>query len=114
DFRQSNLEGELVGWIQDAKGKFDVIVINGQSKISATMRHSWATIGRIRSSTSESSAAVGSIISRDMSFPCHDVGPLSKIRSNNECTNARNFFSGDAFSGMSSNGGYFSSAVACV
>ena len=27
-FRQSNLEGELVGWIQDAKGKFDVIVIN--------------------------------------------------------------------------------------
>jgi len=28
DFRQSNLEGELVGWIQQAKGKFDVIVIN--------------------------------------------------------------------------------------
>ena len=28
DFRQTNLEGELVGWIQDAKGKFDVIVIN--------------------------------------------------------------------------------------
>ena len=28
DFRQSNLEGELVGWIQEAKGKFDVIVIN--------------------------------------------------------------------------------------
>lgn len=28
DFRQSNLEGELVGWIQDAKGKFDVIIIN--------------------------------------------------------------------------------------
>jgi 3-dehydroquinate dehydratase-2 len=28
DFRQSNLEGELVGWIQLAKGKFDVIVIN--------------------------------------------------------------------------------------
>jgi 3-dehydroquinate dehydratase-2 len=27
-FRQSNLEGDLVGWIQDAKGKFDVIVIN--------------------------------------------------------------------------------------
>ncbi|HXE42811.1 MAG TPA: type II 3-dehydroquinate dehydratase [Candidatus Baltobacteraceae bacterium] len=27
-FRQSNLEGELVGWIQEAKGKFDVIVIN--------------------------------------------------------------------------------------
>src|SRR5882757_8259238 len=28
DFRQSNLEGELVGWIQQAKGKFNVIVIN--------------------------------------------------------------------------------------
>jgi 3-dehydroquinate dehydratase II len=28
DFRQSNQEGELVGWIQEAKGKFDVIVIN--------------------------------------------------------------------------------------
>ena len=28
DFRQSNLEGELVAWIQDAKGKFDVIVLN--------------------------------------------------------------------------------------
>jgi 3-dehydroquinate dehydratase-2 len=28
DFRQTNLEGELVGWIQQAKGKFDVIVIN--------------------------------------------------------------------------------------
>jgi 3-dehydroquinate dehydratase-2 len=28
DFRQTNLEGELVGWVQEAKGKFDVIVIN--------------------------------------------------------------------------------------
>ncbi len=28
DFRQTNLEGELVGWIQQARGKFDVIVIN--------------------------------------------------------------------------------------
>ncbi|MEJ0091095.1 MAG: type II 3-dehydroquinate dehydratase [Limisphaerales bacterium] len=28
DFRQSNLEGELVGWIQQAKGTFDAIVIN--------------------------------------------------------------------------------------
>jgi len=28
DFRQSNLEGELVGWIQQAKGAFDAIVIN--------------------------------------------------------------------------------------
>jgi len=28
EFRQSNLEGELVGWIQQAKGKFEVIVFN--------------------------------------------------------------------------------------
>lgn len=29
DFRQSNLEGELVTWVQQAKSEFDVIVING-------------------------------------------------------------------------------------
>lgn len=28
DFRQSNLEGELVAWIQEARGKFEVIVLN--------------------------------------------------------------------------------------
>jgi 3-dehydroquinate dehydratase-2 len=28
DFRQTNSEGELVDWIQQAKGKFDVIVLN--------------------------------------------------------------------------------------
>lgn len=28
DFRQTNLEGELVTWVQDAKGKFDAIVLN--------------------------------------------------------------------------------------
>ena len=28
EFRQSNVEGELVNWIQEAKGKFDWIVIN--------------------------------------------------------------------------------------
>lgn len=28
EFRQSNVEGELVGWIQQAKGKFEVIVLN--------------------------------------------------------------------------------------
>src|SRR6185437_2010859 len=27
-FQQSNQEGELVAWIQEAKGKFNVIVIN--------------------------------------------------------------------------------------
>jgi len=28
EFRQSNLEGELVAWIQEAKGKFDAVVLN--------------------------------------------------------------------------------------
>jgi 3-dehydroquinate dehydratase-2 len=28
DFRQTNLEGELVTWIQNSKGNFDAIVIN--------------------------------------------------------------------------------------
>jgi 3-dehydroquinate dehydratase-2 len=28
DFHQSNLEGELVSWIQQAKGKCDVVVLN--------------------------------------------------------------------------------------
>jgi 3-dehydroquinate dehydratase-2 len=28
EFRQTNLEGELVSWIQEAKAKFDVIVLN--------------------------------------------------------------------------------------
>ena len=28
EFRQSNVEGELVDWIQDAKGKFDWIILN--------------------------------------------------------------------------------------
>jgi len=28
DFRQSNLEGELVTWIQEARGEFDAVVLN--------------------------------------------------------------------------------------
>jgi 3-dehydroquinate dehydratase II len=28
EFRQSNIEGELVNWIQAAKGKFDAIILN--------------------------------------------------------------------------------------
>lgn len=28
EFRQSNIEGELVTWIQEAAGEFDVVVIN--------------------------------------------------------------------------------------
>lgn len=28
EFRQSNCEGELVSWVQEAKGSFDVIIVN--------------------------------------------------------------------------------------
>lgn len=28
DFRQSNIEGELITWIQEARGVFDVVVLN--------------------------------------------------------------------------------------
>jgi 3-dehydroquinate dehydratase-2 len=28
EFRQSNIEGDLVNWLQDARAKFDVIVLN--------------------------------------------------------------------------------------
>jgi len=28
NFRQSNLEGELVTWLQEAKGRFDAVVLN--------------------------------------------------------------------------------------
>jgi 3-dehydroquinate dehydratase-2 len=31
EFRQSNIEGELVNWIQSAKGNFDVIILNAAS-----------------------------------------------------------------------------------
>jgi 3-dehydroquinate dehydratase-2 len=47
DFRQSNQEGELVGWIQDAKGKFDVIVINAAAytHTSIALRDAIAAVG---------------------------------------------------------------------
>jgi 3-dehydroquinate dehydratase-2 len=47
DFRQSNLEGELVGWIQDAKSKFDVIVINAAAytHTSIALRDAIAAVG---------------------------------------------------------------------
>jgi 3-dehydroquinate dehydratase-2 len=40
DFRQSNVEGELITWIQQAKGKFDVIVLNagGYTHTSVALR----------------------------------------------------------------------------
>ena len=28
EFRQSNVEGQLVTWIQEAKGKFDIVILN--------------------------------------------------------------------------------------
>jgi 3-dehydroquinate dehydratase-2 len=47
DFRQSNLEGELVSWIQQAKGKFDVIVINAAAytHTSIALRDAISAVG---------------------------------------------------------------------
>ncbi len=47
DFRQSNLEGELVDWIQQAKGQFDVIVINAAAytHTSVALRDAIAAVG---------------------------------------------------------------------
>jgi 3-dehydroquinate dehydratase-2 len=47
DFRQTNLEGELVDWIQQAKGKCDVIVINAAAytHTSIALRDAIAAVG---------------------------------------------------------------------
>jgi 3-dehydroquinate dehydratase-2 len=47
DFRQSNVEGELVDWIQQAKGKFDVIVLNAAAytHTSVALRDAIAAVG---------------------------------------------------------------------
>jgi 3-dehydroquinate dehydratase-2 len=47
EFRQSNLEGELVGWIQPAKGRFDVIVLNAAAytHTSVALRDAIAAVG---------------------------------------------------------------------
>jgi 3-dehydroquinate dehydratase II len=47
DFRQSNLEGELVDWIQQAKGKFDVIALNAAAytHTSIALRDAIAAVG---------------------------------------------------------------------
>jgi 3-dehydroquinate dehydratase-2 len=47
DFRQSNVEGELVDWIQQAKGKFDVIVFNAAAytHTSIALRDAIAAVG---------------------------------------------------------------------
>ena len=47
DFRQSNQEGELVSWIQEAKGKFAVIVINAAAytHTSVALRDAITAVG---------------------------------------------------------------------
>src|SRR4051794_34027849 len=47
DFRQSNLEGELVSWIQQAKGRFDVIVLNAAAytHTSVALRDAISAVG---------------------------------------------------------------------
>ncbi len=47
EFRQSNLEGELVSWIQEARDRFDVIVLNAAAytHTSLAMRDAIAAVG---------------------------------------------------------------------
>ena len=47
DFRQSNQEGELVNWIQEAKGTFQVIVINAAAytHTSVALRDAISAVG---------------------------------------------------------------------
>jgi len=47
DFRQSNLEGELVDWIQQAKGQFGAIVLNAAAytHTSIALRDAIAAVG---------------------------------------------------------------------
>jgi 3-dehydroquinate dehydratase-2 len=46
-FRQTNLEGELVAWIQESKGKFDVIVLNAAAytHTSVALRDAISAVG---------------------------------------------------------------------
>ncbi len=47
DFRQSNLEGELVTWIQQARGQFDGIVLNAAAytHTSIALRDAISAVG---------------------------------------------------------------------
>ena len=47
EFRQSNIEGELVTWIQESKGKFDVIVLNAAAytHTSVALRDAISAVG---------------------------------------------------------------------
>jgi 3-dehydroquinate dehydratase-2 len=47
EFRQSNLEGELVGWIQEARDNSDVIILNAAAytHTSVALRDAIAAVG---------------------------------------------------------------------
>jgi 3-dehydroquinate dehydratase-2 len=47
EFRQSNVEGELVTWIQQAKGRFDAIVLNAAAytHTSVALRDAISAVG---------------------------------------------------------------------
>jgi len=47
DFRQSNAEGDLVAWIQQAKGQYEVIVLNaaGYTHTSVALRDAISAVG---------------------------------------------------------------------
>lgn len=47
DFRQTNHEGELVTWVQEARGKFSVIVVNAAAytHTSIALRDAIAAVG---------------------------------------------------------------------
>ena len=47
EFRQTNVEGELVSWIQEARGAYDVIVLNAAAytHTSVALRDAIAAVG---------------------------------------------------------------------
>ena len=47
EFHQSNVEGDLVNWIQDAKGKFDAVVLNAAAytHTSVALRDAISAVG---------------------------------------------------------------------
>src|SRR6185503_11001603 len=47
EFRQSNLEGQLVNWIHAAKGKYDAVVLNagGYTHTSVALRDAISAVG---------------------------------------------------------------------
>ena len=47
EFRQTNLEGDLVAWVQEAKGRFDLIVLNAAAytHTSVALRDAISAVG---------------------------------------------------------------------